>query len=178
VWNYVIPHFSRFLQELELKPEERADADSKADRIARCLWSYYYFDSGDFNPYCYVKVGSYGKGTATRPPSDLDMLFLLPTHEFSRIERLAGNKQSQLLQEVKDILEDTFPRTDLRADGQVVIAPFQSYNVEIIPASTSKAARTSPPIPRTAVVGVPQTPLWNINGSWTRIPSVLARQPT
>jgi hypothetical protein len=62
------------------------------------------------------------------------MLFLLPTHEYSRIEQLAGNKQSQLLQEVKDLLQDTFPRTDLRADGQVVIAPFQTYNVEIIPA--------------------------------------------
>jgi hypothetical protein len=134
LWTHVIPHFTRFLKELELKPEERADAESKADHIARSLWSYYYYDFGEFNPNCYVKVGSYGKGTATRPPSDLDMLFLLPTHEYSRIEQLAGNKQSQLLQEVKDLLQDTFPRTDLRADGQVVIAPFQTYNVEIIPA--------------------------------------------
>ncbi len=138
MWNYVIPHFTRFLKELELKPEERADAETKADRIARCLWSYYYFDYGEFKPYCYVKVGSYGKGTATRPPSDLDMLFLLPAHEFTRIGQLAGNKQSQLLQEVKGVLEDTFPRTDLRADGQVVVAPFQTYNVEIIPAFLMK----------------------------------------
>jgi hypothetical protein len=134
LWDYVIPHFSRFLKELELKREERADAETKADRIARSLWSYYCFEYGEFNPQCYVKVGSYGKGTATRPPSDLDMLFLLPWTEYTRIERLSGNKQSQLLGEVKDILADTYPRTDLRADGQVVVAPFQTYNVEIIPA--------------------------------------------
>lgn len=138
MWDYVIPHFSRFLKELELKPEERSDADSKADRVARSLWSYYYWDYGDFKPYCYLKVGSYGKGTATRPPSDLDMLLLLPAREFSRIEQLSGNKQSQLLQEAKDILKDTFPRTDLRADGQVVIAPFETYNVEIVPAFLMK----------------------------------------
>ena len=132
MWIHVIPHFKQFLQELELKPQERADAETKADRIARCLWSKYY--TGDFNPACYVKVGSYGKRTAIRPPSDLDMLFLLPPAEHSRIERLLGNKQSQLLRQVKGALEWTFPRTDLRADGQVVVAPFQTYNVEIIPA--------------------------------------------
>lgn len=134
MWDYVVAHFSRFLKELELKPDERGDAETKADHIARSLWSYYYWGYGEFTPKCYVKVGSYGKGTATRPPSDLDMLFLLPSREYTRIEQLSGNKQSQLLQEVKDVLTDTFPRTDLRADGQVVVAPFQTYNVEIIPA--------------------------------------------
>jgi len=47
---------------------------------------------------------------------------------------LLGNKQSQLLQQVKQTLAVTFPRTDLRADGQVVLAPFQSYDVEVVPA--------------------------------------------
>ncbi|HXN74528.1 MAG TPA: hypothetical protein VN861_18420 [Candidatus Acidoferrales bacterium] len=132
MWIYVIPHFQKFLHEIELSAEERADADSKADRIARGLWSYYY--SGEFNPRCYLKVGSYGKRTAIRPPSDLDMLFLLPRDAYNRTERLFGNKQSQLLQEVKRTLERTFPRTDLRADGQVIAAPFQTYNVDVIPA--------------------------------------------
>jgi hypothetical protein len=31
-------------------------------------------------------------------------------------------------------LLETFPNTDLRGDGQVVLAPFQSYSVEIVPA--------------------------------------------
>ncbi len=132
MWDHVIPHFTRFLNDLELESKERADAESKADRIARSLWSSYY--GGEFDSRCYVKVGSYGKLTATRPKSDLDMLFLLPTDEYFRINQLAGNKQSQLLGEVKETLEVTFPLTDLRADGQVVVAPFQTYEVEIIPA--------------------------------------------
>jgi hypothetical protein len=132
LWDYVIPHFNQFLKELELTSEERADADSKTERVARCLWDKYYV--GEFSPTCYVKVGSFGKGTATRPPSDLDMLFLLPAHEYQRIQSLAGNKQSQLLQQVKRTLLVTFPRTDLRADGQVVAAPFLTYSVEIAPA--------------------------------------------
>lgn len=132
MWIYVIPHFSQFLDELELKPPERADAEGKAERVARCLWDKYY--TGDFNSQCYVKVGSYGKGTASRPPSDLDMLFLLPSDNYWRVEQLVGNRQSQLLQEVKRALVFTFPRTDLRADGQIVLAPFQTYNVEVVPA--------------------------------------------
>ena len=136
MWIHVIPHFTRFLQELELKPEEREDADSKADRIARCLWDKYY--GGEFNPVSYVKVGSYGKLTSIRPQSDLDMLFVLPPAECHRAERFMGNKQSQLLQRVKTALEETFPRTDLRADGQVILARFQTYDVEIIPAFIMK----------------------------------------
>jgi len=62
------------------------------------------------------------------------MLFILPWEVYTRIERLIGNKQSQLLQEVKRTLLATFPNTDLAADGQVVAAPFQTYNVDIVPA--------------------------------------------
>jgi hypothetical protein len=132
LWQSVIPHFSSFLKELELKPQERLDAETKANRIAKRLWAKYY--AGDFNPNCYVIVGSYGKRTAIRPPSDLDMLFLLPSREYLRVEELLGNKQSQLLAQVKEAMAVTLPRTDLRADGQVVIAPLQTYKVEVTPA--------------------------------------------
>jgi hypothetical protein len=62
------------------------------------------------------------------------MLFIVPGEQYNRIEAFAGNKQSQLLQEVKRALLVTFPRTDLRADGQVVVAPFETYDVDIVPA--------------------------------------------
>jgi hypothetical protein len=35
VWNFGTPHFERFLEELELSTDDRKDADSKAERIAR-----------------------------------------------------------------------------------------------------------------------------------------------
>lgn len=132
MWNHVIPHFEQFLKELQLSPEERRDAEGKAERIARSLWKNYC--AGEFDPRCYVIVGSHRKNTAVAPHSDLDMLFLLPTEVYFRFNALSGNVQSALLQEVKRALIETFPNTDLRADGQVILAPFQSYSVEVVPA--------------------------------------------
>lgn len=133
MWAHVNRHFELFLGELELRISERLDAAGKADRIARTLFAKYYPNQA-FDASTYVKVGSYGKGTATRPRTDLDMLFVLPRDVYMRIEGLAGNKQSQLLQEVRRALLVTFPTTDVSADGQAVVAPFQTYNVDIVPA--------------------------------------------
>lgn len=133
MWAHVIRHYEQFLGELELKNPERLDAEGKADRIARSLFEKYY-PNQTFSPCSYVKVGSYGKGTATRPRTDLDMLFVLPRDVYTRIDTLTGNKQSQLLQEVRRTLLVTFPNTEISADGQAVVAPFQTYNVDIVPA--------------------------------------------
>ncbi len=133
LWAHVIRHFEQFLGELELKVPERQDAEGKAERIARSLFAKYYPNQA-FNPSMSVKVGSYGKGTASRPHSDLDILFVLPREVYERVETLTGNKQSQLLQEVRRTLLGTFPNTEISADGQAVIAPFQTYNVDIVPA--------------------------------------------
>lgn len=133
MWIHVIPHFSGFLRELFLTDDDCRDAEGKADRVARSLFARYYPDQV-FRPDCYLTVGSYGRGTAGRPCTDVDMLFILPDPVCGRIDQLLGNKQSQLLRELKDTLINTFPRTDLRADGQVVLAPFETYAVEVVPA--------------------------------------------
>jgi len=132
VWAYVIPHFTTFLSNLELTQSQRDDAMTKVNSVGRCLHAKYY--QGAYDSANVVVVGSYGKGTAVRPPSDIDILYLLPVSEYHRINQVFGNGQSQLLQEVKRALADTFPRTDLSADGQVVKAPFASFAVEVVPA--------------------------------------------
>ena len=133
MYQHVVPHFSAFLTELQLPDKDRIDAFGKAERIAKSLFSKYY-PGLPFNPNSYMVVGSLGKETATRPRTDLDMLFVLPPEVYNRVETLAGNVQSVLLQEVKRTLLLTFPNTDLSADGQVIVAPFQTYNVDIVPA--------------------------------------------
>ena len=133
MWAHVTRHFEQFLGELELTCSERKDAEGKADRIARSLFAKYYPNEA-FDAWSYIKVGSYGKDTATRPRTDLDMLFVLPAGVYGRLESLTGNKQSQLLQEVRRALLLTFPNTDIGADGQAIVAPFQTYNVDIVPA--------------------------------------------
>jgi len=133
MWNYVIPHFNQFLSDLQLEPKHRTDAEGKAERIAKSLFAKYYPNQLVFDPNCYLVVGSYGKGNATQPCTDLDMFFVLPDEVCGRISRLQGNRQSQLLQEVKSALSITFPRTDLSADGQIVLCPFETYSVEVVP---------------------------------------------
>lgn len=78
-------------------------------------------------------VGSYGKRVAIAPPSDIDILFQMPWEYFQRYDSYAGNGQSQLLQDVKKVLQRAYPTTSMRADGQVVIVPFSSYKVEVLP---------------------------------------------
>ena len=39
LWNYVIPHFEKFLNELELSVADRTDGESKANRVARSLFA-------------------------------------------------------------------------------------------------------------------------------------------
>ena len=132
MWAYVIPHFTRFLANLELTSNQRDDAMTKARSVGKCLHAKYY--AGDYDPGKVVVVGSYGKGTAIRPPSDIDMLYVLPSYHYYRISNISGNGQSQLLQEVRHALATRFPHTSISADGQVVKVPFASYAVEVVPA--------------------------------------------
>lgn len=132
MWAYVIPHFTTFLSNLDLTQNQQDDAKTKVNNVVRCLQAKYY--QGPYDPGNAIIVGSYGKNTAVRPPSDIDMLYLLPVSEYHRINQVLGNGQSQLLQEVKHVLACTFSRTDLSADGQVVKVPFSSFAVEVVPA--------------------------------------------
>lgn len=130
--NSVNLHFRKFLSNINLTPNQKSDAVTKVENIARCLDGKYYQNSHNLNTA--LIVGSYGKGTAIRPPSDIDMVYTLPDYIFSRIDRISSNGQSQLLQEVKRVLAAAFPSTELRADGQVVQVRFVSYAVDVVPA--------------------------------------------
>ena len=79
-------------------------------------------------------VGSYGRGTAINT-SDLDVLIELPEEEYNHFVSMAGNGQSRLLQAVKDAILVTYPNTDVKGDGQVVVVKFtDGMKFEILPA--------------------------------------------
>ncbi len=81
-------------------------------------------------------VGSYGRGTAI-DTSDIDMLMELPKAEYDRFDIYKGNGQSRLLQAVKGAIQAVYPRTDVRADGQVVKVSFtDGMKFEVLPAFT------------------------------------------
>lgn len=79
-------------------------------------------------------VGSYGRNTAINT-SDVDILVELPDSLFDRYNNLSGNSQSRLLQAVRNAILNSYPRSDVRADGQVVkISYSDGMYFEIVPA--------------------------------------------
>lgn len=81
-----------------------------------------------------IYVGSYGRGTAINT-SDLDVLVTLPEQEYLRHDVMKGNGQSRLLQAVRQSIIAAYPRSDIRADGQVVKISFSDgMKFEILPA--------------------------------------------
>ena len=79
-------------------------------------------------------VGSYGRGTAI-DTSDIDILVELPRYEYERFDAHKGNGQSRLLQVVKAAIQTTYPRSNIRADGQVIVVDFSDgIKFEVLPA--------------------------------------------
>lgn len=81
-----------------------------------------------------IYVGSYGRGTAVNT-SDVDILVLLPEGEYSHYNITKGNGQSRLLQAVRQAIIKFYPRSEVKADGQVVKILFSDdIKFEILPA--------------------------------------------
>jgi hypothetical protein len=134
----VSDRFKRFLENLTLTTKQREDGQTKHRAVRACLNAHYWNSSSETANS--MLVGSWGKNTEKRPPRDIDVLFVLPDSVKKRLDDLAWgtNKQSYLLQEVKRVLAASYPNTDIRGDGQVVVVPFVSYRVELAPAFPDK----------------------------------------
>lgn len=121
--------FNNFCNNIKL--DNLNDMQTTVKGITQKLNKHYY-DMDDDESNMYI-VGSVGRTTATKNTSDLDILFDLPKNVYDRINDNEGNKQSQLLQEVKNVLKGKYPNTDLKGDGQVVVINFTKYTVELVP---------------------------------------------
>lgn len=126
--------FEIFLEQWEIAPKEHEKIKKRFERITSKLDSYYYNEGS-----CYetsLQVGSYGRGTAIKGVSDLDMIYILPQEIKRRFDNYETNGQSQLLQEIKSYIKESYPLTDIKGDGQVVVVSFDNDNgvVEVLPA--------------------------------------------
>lgn len=128
----VAQRFEKFLSNITLTDQQIQDGTTKHQGIVSCLNRRYCNQTSSTDNA--KLVGSWGKLTRIRPPRDIDVLFQLPYEVYTRFEQRPGNKQSQLLQEVKGVLVATYPNTDIRSDRHVVAVPFLSYAVEVVPA--------------------------------------------
>jgi hypothetical protein len=127
----VAERFNYFLSNIELTSHQIDDAKTKYDGVCKKLHEHYYTNSYDGSTK--QLVGSYGKNTAIAPPSDIDVLFKMPSNLFSKYDSRSGNKQSQLLQDIKNVLADRYSSTYIQGDGQVVVVDFTSYKVDVVP---------------------------------------------
>jgi hypothetical protein len=131
-WLYVTQRFSQLLENLKITPDQQKDGQTKHSGVSACLNQHYWnFQSETAN--C-VLIGSWGKLSRVRPSRDVDLIFLLPYDVYHRFQAREGNKQSQLLQEVKGVLATKYNRTSsIKADGQVIVVPFNQTPIEIAP---------------------------------------------
>lgn len=77
-----------------------------------------------------LQVGSYGRKTAIKGISDLDMLYVMPKSEWDKYK---NNKQLKLLQDVKAAIDTRYPSTGTRVDRQVVVVTFTNFEIEVLP---------------------------------------------
>ncbi len=131
-WIYVRQRFRTFLENLQITAAQVEDGETKHKGVVSCLNRKYFGNAHETDNR--LLIGSWGKRTRVRPPRDIDILFILPVSVYWRFDERAGNKQSQLLQEIRDVIRVTYPATDISGDGQVVVIPFNTYSVEVAPA--------------------------------------------
>jgi hypothetical protein len=131
-WVAVRQRFTQFHNSLSLTPTQFQDGMTKRNGVVNCLNRRYYGSTSETDNSFFV--GSWGKDTATRPPRDVDLYFLLPVAVHTRFQAHVWNRQSALLQEVRAALKETNWDTDMSGDGQVVVVRFGSYSVEVVPA--------------------------------------------
>lgn len=112
--------------------DQRSLISQRYKRVTKAINTEFWNSNSDIEHSLYV--GSYGRGTAINT-SDIDILVELPKEDYYRYDGLKGNGQSRLLQSVKNAILSIYPRTDIHADGQVVVMNFSDgIKFEILPA--------------------------------------------
>lgn len=127
--------FSTFNSNLQI--QDGGSISSRYKNITRRLNLDFWDTSSDTAHSLYV--GSYGRNTAIGGISDLDVVMQLPYAVYEQHNAHIGNGQSALLQKVKTSVEKTYSTTSIRADGQVIVIPFNDgISFELMPAFLNK----------------------------------------
>jgi len=127
--------FNKFYDKLFLTDSQKEDAIKKYNGVCETLHNKFY--NTKYNGSTKFLIGSYGKSTNIRPPRDIDVIFKMPNDLFPKYNAYKGNGQSQLLQDIRNILKDTYSTTEkIRGWGKVVLVKFadNTHDVEVLPA--------------------------------------------
>lgn len=130
-WAHVEARFTRLLESISITAAQGDEGTATQGEVRASLNRHYWSTSSSTANS--LLIGSWRKFTRVRPSRDIDLIFLLPPQVYWRFQHRAGNRQSQLLQEVKSVLVARYSRTTMRGDGQVVVVPFEHVEVEVAP---------------------------------------------
>ena len=127
--------FSEFCQNLTV--QNRPVISARYEAITKRLNSDFWFWESYTAHSLYS--GSYGRGTAIRSISDIDMIFWLADEDFSKYDNYQTNGQSSLLQDIRNSIRLTYSDTDVSGDGQVVVVQFSDgVKFDVVPAFENK----------------------------------------
>jgi len=127
--------FLEFYKNIKLTSSQREDAKTKHNGVCKKLHGVYYPDI-TYSGATKLLIGSYAKHTHIRPARDVDVIFMMPSDKFDQYYDNQSNGPSQLLQDIKKILEEKYPDTPIKASEKVVVLEFAEtqHNVELLPA--------------------------------------------
>jgi SMODS domain-containing protein len=133
----VAEDFSVFRDNYNISSELIASISYRYKRITRQLNTDFWNTNSD-TAHC-LYVGSYGRDTAAKGISDIDMAFTLSYDEYAKYNAYATNGQSALLQAVKKSIQNTYRTSDSFGDGQVVVINFDdNITFEVLPVFENK----------------------------------------
>ncbi|RLD60185.1 MAG: nucleotidyltransferase [Bacteroidetes bacterium] len=130
--------FKKFNEDIKLTSNQKEDAKTKYTNVSKTLHKEYY--DTEYDGKTKFLFGSYKTKTNTRPLTemqDVDVLFKIPQETFDKFDDYESKGQSALLQEIKEVLKDTYSTTDkISAWGKVVLVKMSdnTHNVEVLPA--------------------------------------------
>jgi hypothetical protein len=78
-----------------------------------------------------LQVGSYGRWTAIKGISDLDMIYVMPAGKW---ETYKDGRQYELLRDAKAAIKQRYPSTTVKVDRLVVRVLYQDFHIEVMPA--------------------------------------------
>jgi Second Messenger Oligonucleotide or Dinucleotide Synthetase domain/Adenylyl/Guanylyl and SMODS C-terminal sensor domain len=78
-----------------------------------------------------LQVGSYGRWTAVKGVSDLDMIYIMPAGKWDTYK---DGEQYALLRDAKDAIKRRYPSTVVKVDRLVVRVLYTDFHIEVMPA--------------------------------------------
>lgn len=131
-------YFLEFLEKLTLTPKQKEDARIKYNWVCQTVHNYFYDKKYDGSTK--LLFWSYKKDTNIRPMTedqDVDVLIRLPFEIYEQFNSHESNWQSNLIQKIKEILQDSYTTTDkIKWWWKVILVAFKdgTHNVELLPA--------------------------------------------